>query len=132
MKKMGFEMDSAMEQMLGLNWLKILGNLGEGGASSHSEASKFSQEMEKIKGYPVVIDGKYFSEREGGEGAQAEGEESGIKRKLGGLAKKVLSKKSNNAEEPSFTYYTELIEVNISQFDESVFQVPSNYKKRGN
>ena len=88
--------------------------------------------MEKIKGYPVVVDGKYYSEREGGEEASSESEEGGIRGKLGGLAKKVLTKKSKSTEVlPSFTYYTELIELNTSQLNDSVFQVPSNYKKRG-
>lgn len=52
---------------------------------------------------------------------------------LGGLAKKVLSKKSTNSEkEPSLTYYTELIELNTAPVNDNVFQVPVDYKKKGN
>lgn len=131
LKKQGIEINAAQQQMLGLSWIQILGSLGEGGAGSQAESSKFSDELEKIKGYPVVVDGKYYSVREGGEEVEEE-KKGGVKNMLGGLARKALKKKSKNPEEePSFTYYTELLELNAVQLDDSVFQVPSNYKKKG-
>ena len=132
MKSLGFDLDSTQEQILGLNWLSMLGSLGEAGSGAQSDASQFSDEMKKIKGYPVVIDGKYYSTKEGGEDAQGE-DQGNMKRMIGGLAKKALKRKSqNSAEEPSFTYYTELIELTFENLADTEFHVPSNYKQKGN
>jgi hypothetical protein len=132
MKSMGFVLDSSQEQILGLNWLSLLGSLGEAGSGAQSDASQFSDEMNKIKGYPIVIDGKYYSMKEGGEGAQGE-DQGNLKKMIGGLAKSALKRKSQDStEEPSLTYYTELIELTSENLADAEFRVPSNYKQKGN
>jgi len=132
MKSLGFDLDSTSDQILGLNWLSMLGSLGEEGSGAQSDSSQFADEMKKIEGYPVVIDGKYYSTKEGGDAAQDE-DQGKLNRMIGGLAKKALQRKSKDStEEPSFTYYTELIEIVSENVNEDEFQIPSNYKQRGN
>jgi hypothetical protein len=133
MKAMGIDLDQMQADILGTNWLSIFTQMGGEGARADQNTAEFSKEMKKIQGYPVVIDGKFYSSREGGEAEEKEEESGGgIGGRLGGLAKKALSKKSDKPDEnqPSFSYYTEVIELHPASLDESAFQVPANYKKK--
>ncbi len=129
MKKLGFDLDERQQEILGTNWLSILGAVDTENKNPRQDASEFSEEMKKIKGYPVIIDGKYFTKREGGE-QDADTGGGGVKKMFGRFAKKALTKK-DNSDEPVFTYYTELIEFVPGNVDENSFQIPSNYKKKG-
>ncbi len=133
MNSIGIDADSLQQTILGTNWLALLGSMSEEGQQRRHKGQGFSEEMKKIQGYPVIIDGKYFAKREGGEAEEEEDEESGgdVKKMLGGLAKKALKKKPKNVDEPAFTYYTELIEFSPAKVGDDAFQVPANYKKKG-
>ena len=88
--------------------------------------------MGKIEGYPVIIDGKYYSKKEGGEGAAGQEEEgTNVRKLLGNLAKKTLSRKSKaSADEPAFAYYTELLAFTQENVDPNEFQPPAGYKQK--
>jgi hypothetical protein len=133
MKSIGIDADSLQQMILGTNWLALLGSMSEGGQSRRHKGSNFADEMKKIEGYPIVIDGKYFEKREGGEEEEDADKDSGgsVKGMLGGLAKKALKKGSKNENEPAFTYYTELIEFSPVSVGDDAFHVPANYKKKG-
>ncbi len=133
MKSIGIDADSLQQMILGTNWLALLGSMSEEGQQRRHKGSNFADEMQKIEGYPVIIDGKYFAKREGGESEQNQDEDSGgsVKGMLGGLAKKALKKGSKDENEPAFTYYTELIEFSPANVGEDAFQIPANYKKKG-
>jgi hypothetical protein len=133
MESLGIDTDSLQQMILGTSWLAILGSMGESRQQTRHKGSNFSDEMKKIEGYPVVIDGKYFAKREGGESEEDGSKDSGggVKGMLGGLANKALKKKSKNDNEPAFTYYTELLEFSPAKVGDDAFQVPSNYKKKG-
>jgi hypothetical protein len=133
MKSLGIDADSLQQMMLGSNWLALFGSMGEEGQQHRHRGSNFSNEMKKIQGYPVIIDGKYYEKREGGESAENEEEAAGggVKGMLGGLAKKALKKGSKDENEPAFTYYTELIAFGPVDVSDTVFQIPENYKKKG-
>ena len=133
MKQIGLTTDELQQQILGTQWQTLFAQMDTSRQDPRQEASQFADEMDKIKGYPVVIDGKYFSTRQGGEQAQAEEEtQRGARKMLGRLAKKVLQKKKREptSEEPSFSYYVELMEIIPGNVEPSVFQVPSGYKKK--
>jgi len=133
MKSIGIDADSLQQMILGTNWLALLGSMSEDGQQRRHKGSDFADEMKKIEGYPVIIDGQYFAKREGGEAEENEEEDSGddVKGMLGGLAKKALKKGSKNENEPAFTYYTELIEFSPAKVGDDAFQIPANYKKKG-
>ncbi len=133
MKSLGIDADSLQQMILGTNWLALLGSMSEDGQQRRHKGSNFSEEMQKIEGYPVIIDGKYFAIREGGEGEENEQEDTGgdVKKMFGGFAKKALKKGSKDKDEPAFTYYTELQEFSPASVDDDAFQVPANYKKKG-
>lgn len=133
MKSIGIDADSLQQMILGTNWLALLGSMSEEGQQRRYKGSNFTDEMKKIEGYPVIIDGKYFAKREGGEPEENEDEDSGgsVKGMLGGLAKKALKKGSKDENEPAFTYYTELIEFSPVNVGDDAFQIPTNYKKKG-
>jgi hypothetical protein len=133
MQSMGIDADSLQQMILGTNWLALLGSISEDGKQHRHKGSNFADEMKKIEGCPVIIDGKYFAKREGGESEGAADEDSGggVKGMLGGLAKKALKKGSKDDNEPAFTYYTELIEFGPGNLGDDAFQIPANYKKKG-
>ncbi len=130
MKRQGFEVEELQQVMLGTSWMNILSSAGQGGAPSPSGGMDFGPEMKKIQGYPVVIDGKYYAKREGGE-AQAEEESGGgLAGKLGGFAKKAISGSKKDSNEPAFTYFIEVLELSPISVGDEVFQVPAGYKKK--
>jgi len=133
MKSMGIDSDSLQQMILGTNWLALLGSMSEDGQQRRHKGPNFSDEMKKIEGYPVIIDGKYFAIREGGEEDEEDEEEASgdVKKMLGGFAKKVIKKGSKDKNEPAFTYYTELKEFSPSKVSDDAFQVPENYKEKG-
>lgn len=136
MEKLGIDMDQMQQAILGTNWMSILNQLNQSPDNPQAEDSRISDEMKKIEGYPVLIDGKYFAIRpgEGGDGEQQpeEAEEDvNPKKMFGGFAKKLMKKKEAPKElEPAFAYYTELLEYKAAQPAESDFTVPANYKQK--
>ncbi len=133
MKSMGIDTDSLQQMILGTNWMALLGSMSEDGQQKRHKGPNFFDEMKKIEGYPVIIDGKYFSIREGGEEEETKEEETSgdVKKMLGGFAKKAIKKGSKDKNEPTFTYYTELKEFSPADVGDSAFQVPANYKEKG-
>jgi hypothetical protein len=133
MKKLGIDIDAVQQDILGTNWLALFTQMDGGGGTAGQDTLDFSKEMQKIDGYPVIIDGKYFSTKQGGE-EEEDGEEEGggVKKMLGGLAKKALKKnKKQDPNTPAFSYYTELLELRTGSVGDEAFQVPANYKKKG-
>lgn len=134
MKRIGLEEDFLARQILGTNWFSLLSGTGQGKAKLSPEETQFVQEMKKIKGYPIVIDGKYYAIREAKQataGAEEEGQD--VRKAMGKFALKALKKKpkASEAEEPSLAFYTEVIELAPTNINFSEFQVPPDYKKKG-
>jgi hypothetical protein len=132
MQRMGLDIPELQQEMLGTNWLSIFSQMGSQETAPEQDASRFAEEMKKIEGYPVIIDGKYYNETEGGPQEEEEAEqEGGIGGMLGGLAKKALKKdKKEDDNQPSLTYYIELIEYQTKSIPEEEFQPPADYKQK--
>jgi len=139
MEKIGIEAGKKDQDVLGTSWMVLLDSFGQAKGRPRHDYSKAAAEMQKIKGYPIVIDGKYFVSSEKPAGAAAEAEEepaaTDVKGRLGGLLKKSLKKKPADtgagANEPSLTYRTEVLEISTPDLGASEFQVPAGYKKKG-
>jgi len=137
MQKIGLDVEKTQEDVLGMRWMAILDSFGKSKGQPERDYSKAAQEMQKIKGYPIVIDGKYFvtgqkAEGEGAEGGQEESQD--VKEKVGGFLKKALKKKpadpAASANEPTLTYHTEVLEISTPDLGAADFQVPAGYKKK--
>ncbi len=136
LKAQGIDAEQLQRDVLGTSWLGLLQALDPaGGGTKFKDSDKFSREMGKIKGYPIVIDGKYTASRQGGtQAAQEEEKKSGgLSGALGKFAVKALSKKDKPAEsaEPALSYYIEVLSLEPASLDAAVFQVPAGYKKKG-
>jgi hypothetical protein len=133
LKKLGVDMNQMQQEILGTNWLSMLNTMNKAKGRPSEDFSKFANEMKKIKGYPVVVDGKYYAKSEKPQGEKEEEGSKSAKGLFGGLAKKVLKKKSTEGEsqEPSLSYYTEIMELSLADLGASDFQVPADYKKKG-
>jgi hypothetical protein len=137
MEKIGLNIEKTQQDILGTSWLSILDSFGKAKGQPGRDYSKADQEMQKIKGYPIVIDGKYFvtGQKAAGEGGE-EGQEGAtdVKGRIGGLLKKTLKKKpadaAGSANEPSLSYYTEVLEISTPDLGAGDFQVPAGYKKK--
>lgn len=132
MSSMGIEYSELQQDILGTTWMTMFGQMNPQGSSPKTSSMEFSEEMGKIEGYPVIIDGKYYSKKEGGEGAAGQEEEgTNVRKMLGNFAKKTLSRKSKAAaDEPAFAYYTELLAFTQENIDPTEFQPPAGYKQK--
>ncbi|MGD9899517.1 MAG: hypothetical protein AB7T22_10375 [Calditrichaceae bacterium] len=145
MKKIGLDMDQDTQELLGTHWMSIFKKMNKDQREEAGENdAAVVREMSKIKGYPIVIDGKYYTIRpktaNQGKDENKEQEEnaqdvSDVKGMFGGFAKKIAKKKESapeNAQEiqPSFSYYIETLKIEMMPAKADVFSVPSNYKKK--
>jgi len=131
MSNMGVDHSELQQDILGTTWMTMFSQMDQQSSSKKSSAG-FAEEMGKIEGYPVIIDGKYYSKKEGGEGAAGQEEEGkNVRKMLGNFAKKALSKKSpGSADEPAFAYYTELLAFTPESVSADEFQPPAGYKQK--
>jgi len=131
MKEIGLDADSLQKQILGTQWFSLLSGMGRDSGKLSDESTGFSKEMKKIKGYPVVIDGRYYTVREGEE-KEEESNAVSVKGMLGKFAKKAVAKKTapKTQNEPSLSYYIELMDYSSANLSPEEFQVPSDYKKK--
>ena len=132
MTKLDIDADALQEAYLGTNWLDILKGLNKEGGSPNQNTSQFAEEMKKIKGYPVIIDGKYYAIREGGPKAEEEeATEGGVRGALGRFAKKAIKKKmEGNSDEPILAYFIELKEFSSGDVNKADLTIPSNYTEK--
>ncbi|OGD21732.1 MAG: hypothetical protein A2W03_18195 [Candidatus Aminicenantes bacterium RBG_16_63_16] len=140
--KIGVDMEPAQRDMLGTSWLTMLDAFGRPGAKPKQDYSKTAAEIQKIQGYPIVIDGRYDvkgTKPQAAAGTEtAEGEEESskdVKGAIGGFLKKSLKKKpadtAPKADEPTLTYRIETLEISTPSLSAADFQVPAGYKKKG-
>ncbi|MCJ7582593.1 MAG: hypothetical protein MUP98_18925, partial [Candidatus Aminicenantes bacterium] len=130
MLRLGFEYSEVEQDILGTTWMAMFGQMDQQSSSPQKSSADFSEELRKIEGYPVIIDGKFYSKKEGGEKVAGQEEEgTNVRKMLGNLAKKTLSKKSEaSPDEPSFAYYTELLAFSPESVGSEEFHPPAGYK----
>ncbi|MEN8222808.1 MAG: hypothetical protein ABFR36_06070 [Acidobacteriota bacterium] len=116
MKKLGLDIEFKQDEILGGSWMRIFTSMSKTSNEQGTEgAAKFKKEISKIKGYPIVVDGKFFSKV------------TGVKKKKSPFS--LLKKKKKNKEEkPKFTFYTEVLDLKIVKSDSGVFEYPAGYK----
>ncbi len=147
MKKLGIEMTQQDIQKFGLSML---------GSAMGDAADSLKKEMSKIKGYPIVTSVRWEARADEKTGAQQkpearkeqekeqEGDEDmDISKGLGGIMggfmkKKMIEKqKEKKAREeekgtkPIFESYSEIKGIDTSTLADSLFDVPTGYKKIG-
>ncbi|MBN1938420.1 MAG: hypothetical protein JW843_02470 [Candidatus Aminicenantes bacterium] len=131
LKAVGFNAQNFQKDVLGTQWIGLLAAFDpiNGQSTMKADTAKFASEMGKIKGYPIVIDGKYFVTPKF---KKAEAEPSvggGIGGKLiGGLLKKKADPEEEKA--PAVAFYTEITALAVSALDPASIQVPANYKQK--
>jgi len=131
---MGLDADKMQRDVLGTEWIAIMTSLDpmSGGSKMKPEAGQVAREMAKIKGYPVLIDGRY-SPAPKAKAAEAQEEGGGdIRGRLGQLGKNILKKKPNPEEEnaPALSFRTEVLAIETGAVAPESLQVPADYKKK--
>ena len=147
--KMGLDMETIADEVLGTRWMNLFRQLSRSRTGQFDdETPQFVMEMQKIEGYPVLTDGKYFFTREG-ESYQAtappekEEEEQTVinprdpRGTFGGLMKKAVKKKVEPKKEstvssgpvPAFSFYTEVLSFEAQSVNPADFGIPAGYKK---
>jgi hypothetical protein len=137
LEKIGLDVDQAQQDILGTKWLAILDSFSMKRDGAPRDFSKASGELQKIKGYPILTDGQYFTtgqKPEGESGEQGEEKSKDVKGAIGGLLKKTLKKKpadsAADANAPALTFHTEVLEISTPGLGAGDFQVPAGYKKK--
>ena len=134
---MGIEVEEMQrEAMLGLNWLKVFGQLNKNESETRgpdTQNPEWVEEMKKLKGFPVEIDGEMFNKRKKPEGmAQTENESNptDVKGALGGMFKKKLFGKKKSGEQSTIAYYTRTGKYGVGNVGDDPFKIPRKYKEK--
>jgi len=130
LKAIGLDQDVMERNVLGGQWMQVLGSMNPANPTPSPKGQQVAKELKKIEGYPILIDGKYFSIRPEGE-KQVE-EKSGGMPSLGKLAMGALKKKPKPGEEnePALSYTIEILQLTTGAVDEAAFQVPAGFKQK--
>jgi hypothetical protein len=136
LQAVGLDADKLQQDVLGTQWLALLGGFdpAAGGSKMNPKETSVAQEMKKIEGYPIVIDGQYTPAPR----IQAAAEEKpsgggGIGGALGKIGGGLLKKKPKPEEEkaPAIKFYTEVLSLSAAAVDPNELAPPANYKKKG-
>lgn len=133
-KALGMDVGQMYDDILGTNWLSLLGKFTKKEKESKPPNPKLVKEMEKLKGVPVIIDGKYFNIRPKIEGenknmADQETDDMDVKKSVSRFARGFLKKKDKGLK-PTFAYRTELVEYGLAKFSSDDLQVDKKYKEK--
>jgi len=138
MKKLGIDIDEIKKEVLGLKWREMLSALSKQEESAEGTPPMTGlQELQKIKGFPIVTEGKFYFTGPKQEMAEEEQEEeetdvTDVKGLFGGFAKKALKKKKKEKKDNfAFRFRTELIKYESQSFSDKELKVPANYKLKG-
>lgn len=135
MKKMGLDEAFGQDDILGTRWMGMFGSMNKGqGSKADFSDSKYAKEMQKIEGYPIVIDGKYYAirpEKEGGKEKKKNVDMTDIQSVFGGLMGKAMRKNKKKSEKSgaAFSFHTEIINIKTGDIPASEFQPPQGYTK---
>lgn len=134
LKAMGLDVDKMQRDILGTEWIGIMTSLDpmSGGAKKSPEAAALAREMSKLKGYPILIDGKYFPAPKAKPAEPAEEGEGGIRGKLGKIGAGLLKKKPDPAEAnaPALAFRTEVVSLEVASVDGATLVPPAGYKNK--
>jgi len=138
-KKIGIDIDAQSSEMLGMQWMNMFRALNPGSSREYdTDSAKWQSEMQKIKGYPILTNGKFYSlliekEEEPKEEVKEEKPNYRNPEKLfGSIMKKSFgkkkTKKSGSKRVADFTYRTELIKLESTSVDPAKFKAPAGYQ----
>ena len=134
LKAMGMDVDKLQRDVLGTEWIGIMTSLDpmSGGAKKSPEAAVMAREMAKLKGYPIVIDGKYFPAPKAKPAEEKEEGVSSVGGALGKLGKGLLKKKPDPAEAnaPALAFTTEVVSLEVAAVDGATLVPPAGYKNK--
>ncbi|MDD8027566.1 MAG: hypothetical protein PHI34_13770 [Acidobacteriota bacterium] len=136
LKAMGLDADALQRDVLGTEWITIMTSLDpmSGGAQMKTDPGIMAREMGKIKGYPILIDGRYSPapKSKSAETQEQGGGIGGIGGALGRLGKNVLKKTPDPAEAnaPALAFTTEVVSIETTAVSPETLQVPADYKKK--
>lgn len=132
MKALGMDVDQMYDDILGTNWLSLLGKIKQEKKEAKPIDPKIVKEMEKFNNrYPVIIDGNYFAIRPKPETEKTDPKEddvdvTDVKKSVGRFAKGLFSKKKEpEGLKPTFSYKTELVEYKLTKYKDKELGVGS-------
>jgi len=131
LKAMGLDMTKLQNDVLGTQWLALLAGLDPAGGGVKMDANQASvaQEMGKITGYPIVVDGKYYPQPKVKPQEEPQQTGGGLLGRIGGsLLKKKPDPEAEKA--PVVAFYTEVKSISVAPVDAAAFQVPAGYKNK--
>lgn len=130
------------DQILGKNWLSMINMMDP--KSGQNDVKVDYSEFKKIKGYPVLTDGHFFSktinpqQSQVSEESQSQEESSAIPTSFGGMFNKMKKKNDENkaADKPKdayneiLSYYLETVELKFESVPAANLAVPVGFKKK--
>lgn len=135
---MGIDAAATREMILGTSWVNLFQKTGQQDNMEKPNASNQDaiNEMNKIEGSPILIDGKFFvlpdNKNEQNDGEKEEKKDNGlnVKKRFGGFLRRTVEKKKEKPKgpQPAITYHTEVVQWEVTSVQTDWFTVPSDYK----
>jgi hypothetical protein len=126
------------EKILGLQWLKIMNSMDV--KSQNNESQIDYSQLKKISGYPIVIDGHFFTKtfdpNKKAEETAAEDNSPAVPTSLGGLLSKAKKKVVKEPPKPAggfnetLSYYIETVSIKFDSLTDTDFNVPAGFKEK--
>ncbi len=136
LEAVGVNTNALADDALGLKWAEMFAQATKGKATYSKPDGDAMQELSKIKGMPVIVEGGYWPQRPksmSGETAQEDdgADVSNPSKMLGRFAKKRLfgGKKKDKENEATITWKNEVKEVKVEKTKSHDFKTPDGYTK---
>ncbi len=116
------------DQIFGKSWFGYLNSINKGEKTESVKYDNEIEELKKIKGYPILINGAFFHKGDD----KSQSEDKGFSGGFSGLVKKISkekNKKGQNGYKKLFSYKYELINISFDNIDDKEFEIPNNFDK---
>jgi hypothetical protein len=138
MQALGMETNPLFDDIMGTSWMAMFSQMKKESRDASAEDKRrfdqFTNEVEKLKGYPVLIDGSYFQINPNAKKQEEKKEEAPDVTSVGGLFGSI-TKEMTKADAPvgpqaAFSYYTEILGLEFQTVDIDRFGAPNGYERK--
>ncbi|MGB6034245.1 MAG: hypothetical protein WBG01_09525 [Bacteroidota bacterium] len=138
MKALGMETSPLFNDVMGTSWMAMFSQMKKESRDASAEDKRrfdqFTKEAEKLKGYPVLIDGSYFQIDPNAKKEEKKEEEAPDVTSVGGLfgsiTKEITKSDAPVGPQPAFSYYTEILGLEFQTVDTDRFVAPVDYERK--
>ncbi len=138
LKALGIDIDQMSNNILGLDWGKVLGSLNKKPSNQKNPDSESVKKLQDFKGYTIYIKGGYFAdhpkkEKTNDEDSDSDPDYSDPQNAAGKVAggflkKKLFGKKKDDSHKPNLGWESKVTAITPKNLSEKDLAISSDYK----